>query len=104
MFQNAKRDGSRKALKRILKKVFANIRVDEGRLALSYWTDNASELVGHRVETKKAPDFSSGAVLSLPSANRSIPGEQTVDFLQFRKNCRDGRIRTFDPLVPNQMR
>ncbi len=104
LFQKAKKNGSRKALKRILNKVFTNIRVDAGRLALSYWTASTVDMIGFDSETKKAPDISSGAVLCFPSANRPIPWDQTVDFLQFRKNGRDGRIRTCDPLVPNQMR
>ena len=92
-FQKVKKTGSRNALKRIIQKIFMNVRVETGRLGLSYWTTSDAELLGFTSEIKKATEQNSVATFHHSLALTSTSRDEVVSFPQFTLNGRFGADR-----------
>ncbi len=111
-FKRLKKNGNRKGLKRLIRKVFAAIRVERQRLGLFYWTASEAAIIGYEAQTKKA---TGGMPVASDSQNvgRLIPfrepaadssQDQEFENMQFRKIGRGDWIRTSDLLLPKQTR
>lgn len=99
-FKRLRKKGNRKGLKRLIRKVFAAIKVERHRLGLFYWTASEAAIVGFEAETKKATggmpvaSNSENAGRLLPFREPAVASSRDEEFenLQFRKIGRGGGI------------
>ena len=79
--KRAKAKATPAMLKRLIQKLFSGIAVSDGVAAVSYWKSPFREAANPNVQIKKAPEFSSGAVILLPLGKRKLVKIQTFEGL-----------------------
>ena len=79
--KRAKSKATPAMLKRLIQKLFSGIAVSDGVAAVSYWKSPFQETVNPNAKIKKAPEFSSGAVILFPLGKRKLVKIQTFEGL-----------------------